>query len=308
MRSHGASPLSLCPKIAFKHKKNASIIEVLVPKKNEKCWERKIKMSKPTFIISLILTVIINIYAQEEELPKFIGPYLGQKPPGAMPEIFAPGVVSSKHQEHSSLAFSPDGKEMWWSRWRLPHDLDKYPQVIMYITYNNGRWSVPKAAAFSGKYRDGGPSFSPDGSRIYFYSRRPLHGDSEKMHDNNDIWYVKRNQNGWSQPIHLGPSVNSSYTDATPSIAANGNMYFTSDRIQYEDPTGNMDIFVSEFRDGDFTESKGLGPAINTSYAIDCLPFIAPDESYLIFSRDSRRFDSEGNKICLLYTSPSPRD
>ncbi|MBN2244545.1 MAG: PD40 domain-containing protein, partial [Candidatus Aminicenantes bacterium] len=149
---------------------------------------------------------------------------------------------------------------------------------------------------FSGKYRDGGPAFSPDGSRIYFYSRRPLQEDSEKMHDN-DIWYVERNQNGWSQPIHLGPAVNSSYVEATPSLAANGNVYFTSDRIQYEDPTGNMDIFVSEFKDGDFTESKGLGPAINTPYARDCFPFVAPDESYLIFSRDSRRFDSEGHKI-----------
>lgn len=58
-----------------------------------------------------------------------------------------------------------------------------------------------------------------------------------------------------------------------------------------------MDIFVSEFRDGDFTEAKGLGPAINTPYARDSFPFIAPDESYLIFSRDSRRFDSEGKTI-----------
>ena len=246
--------------------------------------------------ILLSITFIFSSHAQQKEFPVLKGPYLGQKPPGMTPEIFAPGIVSSEHQEHSSLAFSPDGKETWWSRWHLPHDLDKYPQVIMYITYDNGRWSMPKVAPFSGKYRDGGPSFSPDGNRIYFYSRRPLHEDSETMHDN-DIWYVERIPDGWSQPINLGLLVNSSHVDATPSLATNGNLYFTSNRVQYDDPTGNNDIFVSDFVNGHYTEPKGLGTAINTPYARDSFPFIASDESYIIFSRDSRRFDAEGRII-----------
>jgi Tol biopolymer transport system component len=86
--------------------------------------------------------------------------------------------------------------------------------------------------------------------------------------------------------------------DATPSLADNGNLYFTSDRIQYDDPTGNNDIFVSEFVDGNYTEPRGLGAFINTTYARDSFPFIASDESYLIFNRDSRRFDSKGNVAC----------
>ena len=240
--------------------------------------------------------LIAGVISQEKEFPVLKGPYLGQKPPGMTPEIFCPGVISSEHQEHSSLAFSPDGKEMWWSRWRLPHDLDKYPQVIMFITRDNGGWSRPKVAPFSGKYRDGGPAFAPDGKRIYFYSRRPVDENSEAMHDN-DIWYVERIQDGWSRPINLGSSVNSSHVEATPSLAANGNLYFLSDRIQNDDPTGNDDIYVSEFRNGDFAAAKRLGPAINTSSAREGCPFIAPDESYLIFSRDSRRFDSEGRTI-----------
>ena len=246
--------------------------------------------------ISLFLIFVFSSLAQQGNFPVLKGPYLGQKPPAMTPEIFAPGVVSSEHQEHSSLAFSPDGREMWWSRWRLPLDMEKHPQVIMYITCENGEWSRPKVAPFSGRYRDGGPAFSPDGKRIYFYSKRPLHDDSEMMHDN-DIWYVERIQDGWSQPINLGFSINSSGEDATPSLAAKGNLYFTSDRVKYDDSTGNMDIFVSEFRDGHFTEARGLGPVINTPHAKDYCPFIASDESYIIFSRDSRRFDSEGKAI-----------
>lgn len=254
---------------------------------------------KPSIVyISFIsfLFIAFSGCSHQNDLQVFKGAYFGQEPPGMTPKIFAPGIVSSKHQEHSSLSISPDGKEMWWSRWRLPHDLDQYPQVIMFIRYDNGKWSEQKVAPFSGKYRDGGPAFSPDSDKIFFYSRRPLEEETDEMHDN-DIWYVKRTQDGWSQSINLGSAVNSPFMDATPCLAANGNLYFTSNRIQYDDPTGNNDIFVSEYVNAVYTESKGLGTAINTPYARDSFPFIAPDESYIIFSRDSRRFDAEGNVI-----------
>ena len=252
---------------------------------------------KTIFIGILVLAILIfSNCTKKDYFPVLKGPYLGQKPPGMTPEIFAPGIVSSEHQEHSSLSISPDGREMWWSRWRLPHDLDKYPQVIMFIKFENGRWSQPKVAPFSGQHRDGGPAFSPNGNKIFFYSRRPLEEGTDEMHDN-DIWYVERTQDDWSQPINLGSTVNSPYVEATPNLAANGNLYFTSNRTQYDDPTGNNDIFVSEFVDGNYIEPKGLGAAINTPYARDSFPFIGPDESYIIFSRDSRRFDAEGNII-----------
>jgi Tol biopolymer transport system component len=228
--------------------------------------------------------------------PALEDPYLGQKPPGMIPEIFAPGIVSTTHQEHSSLSICPNGREMWWSRWHLPHDNEKYPQVIMYIKVENGHWSRPKVAPFSGKYRDGGPAFSPDGNKIFFYSRRPLKEGTDEMHDN-DIWYVKRIKDGWSQPKNLGSTVNSPNVEATPCLSANGNMYFSSNRIKYDDPTGNPDIFVSEFINGKYDEPKGLGAAINTPNARDSFPYIAQDESFMIFSRDSRRFNSAGNVI-----------
>lgn len=222
--------------------------------------------------------------------------YFGQTPPGMVPELFAPGIVSSEHQEHSSLAISPDGKEMYWSIWRLPHDFQRFPQVIMFVKFENGAWSEPQIAPFSGTYRDGGPAFSLDGDRIYFYSRRPVEGKSEDAHEN-DIWYVERVEDGWSEPVHLGDAINSASTDATPSLAANGNMYFTTTRVQYEDPVGRNDIFFAECRDEGYLDAIGVGPAVNTDHSRDSFPFIAPDESYLLFSRDNRRFDAEGNVI-----------
>ncbi|MBA4056197.1 MAG: Xaa-Pro aminopeptidase, partial [Marivirga sp.] len=61
------------------------------------------------------------------------------------------------------------------------------------------------------------------------------------------------------------------------SVAASGNIYFAS----YRD--GNLDLFMSEFKDGKFSTPVNLGGMINSS-AGEHDPFIAPDESFLIFN------------------------
>ncbi|MFX1513426.1 MAG: hypothetical protein ACFFCQ_12635, partial [Promethearchaeota archaeon] len=45
------------------------------------------------------------------------GEYLGLTPPKITPEIFAPGIISTHHHEHSFPTFSPDGREVYWSLW-----------------------------------------------------------------------------------------------------------------------------------------------------------------------------------------------
>lgn len=256
----------------------------------------KIKMKKTISISCVLILIATNLFSQQSNFPKLTGPYLGQKPPGITPEIFAPGIISTEHQEHSSLAISPDGKEMWWSRWRRPNVNNELPQEIVFIKFENGKWTEPKVASFSGKYSDGSPAFSSDGNKIYFYSKRPLNDESTELHDN-DIWYTERISDGWSKPVNLGSMVNSSFVDAVPSLAANGNVYFMSDRNQYYDPTGNNDLFVSKYADGKYSQSESMSEMINTSWAREAFQFIARDESYIVFNRDSRKFDSDGNTI-----------
>jgi hypothetical protein len=198
-----------------------------------------------------LLAIVVAITARDQDIPKLSGPYLGQKPPGLTPEVFARGIMSSDHQEHSSLACSPDDREIWWSRLHLPLDMDRYPQVIRFSRSGHGAWGRPQAAPFSGKFRDGDPTFSSGGSKIYFYSRRPYRGESAPS-PQNDIWCVEGIGKRWNRPLRLDPAVNSSSEDATPSLAANGGLYFTSDRMRHDDPGGNTDLYECEFRDGDF--------------------------------------------------------
>jgi hypothetical protein len=49
--------------------------------------------------------------AQQKGFPKLTGPYLGQKPPGMKPELFATGIVSSSDATEYGIALMPDRKE-----------------------------------------------------------------------------------------------------------------------------------------------------------------------------------------------------
>lgn len=64
--------------------------------------------------VILLFLVFLNAACQQIRSPEF--DYLGQTPPGSFPEIFAPGIISSEAREHSSLTFSPDGTEIYFTR------------------------------------------------------------------------------------------------------------------------------------------------------------------------------------------------
>ncbi len=44
------------------------------------------------------------------------GPYLGQTPPGAEPEVFAPGIISVDAIPELGITFSPDGEYLFLIR------------------------------------------------------------------------------------------------------------------------------------------------------------------------------------------------
>ena len=48
-----------------------------------------------------------------------------------------------------------------------------------------------------------------------------------------------------------------------------------------------MDVFKSRFIDGHYSEPENLGGSINSEFA-ESNPYIAPDESYLIFTSHGR--------------------
>jgi Tol biopolymer transport system component len=224
------------------------------------------------FVVLGCLLLLMSVFVFNEA-QEFL--YLGQKPPGMKPGVFAPGLVSTSETEFNA-AFSPDGKEFFFSvnlRGR---------ETMKFMRYEGTRWTSPKLAPFVSPKNDCDPIFSFNGKRLYFISTRPKMdrpGSSDW-----DIWFVEKATSGWSEPVNIGPPVNSDNDEYYVSFTRDGTIYFASNRTG---GLGSFDIYRSRFVDGEFVKPENLGPAVNSRY-LEHDPFIAPDESYIIFTSVDR--------------------
>jgi len=206
----------------------------------------------------------------EPDYPILTGPYFGQEPPGDTPELFAPGLISTC-REHSAAMFTPDGNELWFGR--------MFPAEICYAKIVNGRWTQPQTAPFSGSYIDLYPVLSPHGSKLYFTSDRPVDSAGPRLSRGEvDLWVAERMDGRWSEPRHLGETINIGRRTSCGSIAANGNLYFTTSPVADR----SAEMYRSVFVGGVYSEPESL-TELNSPQPDHC-PFVAPDESYLIFS------------------------
>jgi Tol biopolymer transport system component len=205
--------------------------------------------------------------------PDLRGPYLGQKPPGREPELFAPGIVATGMDDLNAV-FNSDGTEFYFTV-KLPV---RGRHVMVSMTQAGGRWSPPAVLPFSGRYNDADPAFSPDGRTLYFASSRPLSDDAPEK--DWDIWAVDRTRAGWSPPRRLDAPVNSESMEVYPSVAANGTMYFSSGRPV---GAGVGGIFRAASLDGRYSNATPFDEQIATEYGAGDV-FIAPDEQMIVFS------------------------
>lgn len=240
-------------------------------------------MKRLVSLFCLLVLFISNSFSQQNEFPKLTGPYLGQKPPGKTAQQFAINVFDSKyHGFHSNIIFSPDGKEAYW---QLNKGYGSKLQGIFESRYENGNWTKPQVAFFSTLVTGGmddAPFISPDGRKFFFLSSRPIEkGDKSGKYN---IWVMDRNKEGWSHPQPLPPIVNSlKGIHWMLSVDLYGNLYFGTWKPR-EDGKTTGDIYCSKYENGQYTRPEKLESEINVA-GYNYSPFIAPDGSYLIYSR-----------------------
>lgn len=197
------------------------------------------------------------------------GPYLGQVAPAAEPVAF--GVALLKGGYHSSPTFLPDGSEMYWGGAFAS-------QTIYFIKQIDGVWGSQQVLVLPGgisQMRD--PFISPDGMRLYFLTTAALPGASAGGKEN--IWVAQREGNAWGEPQPLPDAINSLSLHWTVSVAANGNLYFSSG------PDGIGDLYLARFVDGAYANPELLPAPLNDPNKLETTPNIAPDETYILFSR-----------------------
>ncbi len=195
--------------------------------------------------------------------------YMGEPTPGLEPEVFAEGLISTSAPELNSV-FSPDGGLFMFTR----RDSSRTYRIMETRRGPDG-WSNPSVTAFTTQNSAVDPAVSWDGKSVFFGSSRPGSlGDS-------DIWIVEKRTGGeWGTPKNLGSPVNTPGNENHAAPARDGSLYFHSSGHPGH---GESDIFRAGVSGTGYAAPVNLGPAVN-SEASDFDPFVAPDESYLIFS------------------------
>lgn len=194
------------------------------------------------------------------------------------PALFSPGVISSLDEEFR-ITFTPDGNTAYFG---LSPSGAWFPfsrrATIMVSQFENGTWTAPEAVPFSGEYSDIDPFMSPDGSRLFFSSIRPVNGEERR---DVDLWMVERQGEGWGEPVHLGDAVNSPQDDLYPSVSEDGTLYFASER---ELVMSGWNIYRSIPDDsGSYSTAQKLPETVNTA-AWEFNPAISRDGRTLLFT------------------------
>jgi ankyrin repeat protein len=206
--------------------------------------------------------------------PVLSGEYMGQERPGPEPAVFALDIVSSHDGEHGCITFSADGREAYWATSFVISDTGYSSGGILSSRIDNDRWTEPEFAFFTRglKTKDDVPFCSPDGGRIYFVSRRPTAPGTSTGKEN--IWYIEKRSGEWSTPIPVSKAVNFLDVHWQISVSRALSLYFCC---------SEKGLCCSRWENGGYTEPVPVGNPAGDDFSGDT-PFIAPDESYLIFN------------------------
>ncbi len=202
-----------------------------------------------------------------------------------IPSIFEPGVISAGAND-GAPTFAPDGKTLLFERTN-----SKFT-AILESHLVNGHWQRPVLASFSGLSSDQQPSFSPDGRYLIYVSSRPAPGAPKDQRFLSHLYRVDRVRGGWSTPTELPPQVNFSARVFKPSIAANGDLYFMADT----GPGGaaKWRLFRASKTPDGYDQAEPLAFSGPDDGDVD--PYIAPDQSFIIFSSNSRSELKDGHE------------
>jgi hypothetical protein len=226
---------------------------------------------KKSFLSISCLILISSVFAQAIDTDCYREP----APQGNTPQVFAPGIISLDNRFETYPTFSPDGNELFFTVVNANWSQGK----ILHSQKQNGTWSEPDTAIFSNNNYINWESFiSPDGNRQFFASNRPTSS-------NIDIWMVERTSDStWSDPVRLDNPVNSTAEDGSACVTNSGTLYFKSRR---GGGIGGSWLYRSPLINGSYSQVESIGDLINTGPQ-ETEPFMAPDESYLIFISKTR--------------------
>ncbi len=199
-------------------------------------------------------------------------------------------AVASKYKLHALsdtvnrfvLQYFPvltaDQQELIFTR-RLGNGPDDDEDLVVSRKNDRGRWLSPQSISshINSSLNEGTSTISADGRLLIFTSCVGREG-----YGSCDLFESRKIGNDWSEPVNLGPNVNSADWESQPSLSADGRtLYFVSER---RGGIGRRDIWVTfQNKKGEWTKAKNVGKPINSIYD-EISPFIHVNNQTLYFA------------------------
>jgi len=221
------------------------------------------------FLLFSILAFSSQSYGQNE-FPVLEGPYLGQKTPGSMAEIFAPGIVSINGRYEHGISFSPELDEIYFSANKKGGFTDIY-----FSKLEGEKWQQIKKAKFTKGKKDEEmhPFVSSSGKKLYFTALNSDNTDTK-------IWYVDRLDNAWSNAVKLDSPINKDEVFYS-NQAENGDLFYTNVSKRFK-------MYYSASKNGKYPKVQEL------EIEFGFHGFISPSQDYLLVN--ARNKEGEGRK------------
>jgi len=124
----------------------------------------------------------------------------------------------------------------------------------------DSKWTEPQSFVLNNKdYSVGHPALSRDGKVLYFVS------DMKGGFGGTDLYMSRRGaENKWSDPVNLGPVINTFGDEMFPGVSDNGDFYYASEG---QPGFGGLDLFITrQMDDSTWFKPQNLGQAVNSSY------------------------------------------
>lgn len=206
--------------------------------------------------------------------------YFGEWSPGDDPVPLAHDTMAAWGVSRTP-ALSGDGAMMVWAR-----STGQFRSALLIARFENGAWSKPETLPFSkGEWFDHSPALSPDGRLLVFASNRPVAGKAATTIPGtpvpaSDLFVVERRADGWSDPLALGPEVNTTGDEDSPCLTSGNALYFSSSRPGSPGPGA---IYRAEWSEGGWSRVMVM-PAPVTTGDGELVWYVTPDENLILYT------------------------
>ena len=261
---------------------------------------------KYIFISIVLLFSIIafssNSYGQDE-FPVLEGPYLGQKTPGLIPELFAPEIVSTEEYLETVVTFLPDMTELSFTRF----DGENRKPTLFVMQNQNNRWSRKSILSSDTKRYE--ERFNPSLSQMKrheIFKDIPITGFTVSAKGTYYFYFIDFEKDGighmsysrringeYEAPIKMSKAINTGRYIAHPFIAPDES-YLMWDAEKEGEST--PDIYISfRQKDGSWGAAINMGAQINTA-SNEGSPSVTPDGKYFFFKRGNWKTKKDGSR------------